>query len=68
MPTFRIYEVTAVFDDGSFATVPINCSNSIEAIKAVLSSNPVIEKMGANNSPNRRDVVAVECKKQEFKA
>jgi len=68
MPTFRIYEVTAVFDDGSFATVPINCSNSIEAIKALLSSNPVLQKVGPNVGKGHREVVAVECKKQEFRA
>jgi len=68
MPTFRIYEVTAVFDDGAFATVPINCSNSIEAIKALLSSNPVIEKVGPNVGKGHREIVQVVCKPQEFRA
>jgi len=70
MPHFRIYTVTAVFNDGSYAQVDINCSNSIEAIKSLLSTNNVIQKMDPNHiaGRGRRDIIRVECTLKEFKA
>lgn len=64
MPRFRMFKVIIVFSDGLFAEIPVNCSNSVEAIKAALSMKSVVEKL--ESKLTKREIVKVECSFKEW--
>lgn len=45
----HIYKVIIFYHNGDYRTIEVNCSNTIEAVKAALSMNPTIEDVIQNN-------------------
>lgn len=67
MKTFHIYEIDLIFSDGSHRSMSVNCSNSVEAIKAGCSSPGVAEKVqGAGVA--KAEIVTVLCNLSSFRA